>query len=212
MIPSMQITFRNIPESAAVTGLIRAEAAKLERFFERIVRLRVLVEMPHRHHQRGAPCRVRIEIDVPGKELVINSNPTKHATLTRTEASRVHKSDELDVAHKDAALAVQDAFRKAVRRMQDYARREDGSVKTHATKPSGEVSLLRGNYGFIRTPDGRDVYFHRNSCLNNTFARLQVGSPVRFAEEDGENGAQASTVALVQRISRSASGSAARRS
>jgi cold shock CspA family protein len=53
------------------------------------------------------------------------------------------------------------------------------------------------DYGFIATPDGREIYFHRNSVINNAFDRLSVGSEVRFAEELGEKGAQASTVHLI---------------
>ena len=40
-------------------------------------------------------------------------------------------------------------------------------------------------YGFIETADGREVYFHRNSVLDDAFEHLTVGSEVRFAEEMG---------------------------
>ena len=45
--------------------------------------------------------------------------------------------------------------------------------------------------------DGRDVYFHRNSVLNDEFDHLEVGAEVRFAEEMGDKGPQASTVATI---------------
>ncbi len=54
-----------------------------------------------------------------------------------------------------------------------------------------------GEFGFLETADGREIYFHRNSVLNGGFARLAVGSRVTFAEELGEKGAQASTVRLL---------------
>ena len=48
--------------------------------------------------------------------------------------------------------------------------------------------------GFIETADGHEVCFHRNSVLDDAFDRLTVGSEVRFVEELGEKGPQASTV------------------
>jgi cold shock CspA family protein len=50
------------------------------------------------------------------------------------------------------------------------------------------------DYGFIVTPDGREVYFHRNSVVGGDFDRLEAGADVRFVEELGEQGPQASTV------------------
>jgi cold shock CspA family protein len=60
----------------------------------------------------------------------------------------------------------------------------------------GTVSRLDDGFGILRTSDGREIYFHRNSVLNDAFSRLQVGTRVTFAEAPGENGPQASTVRL----------------
>jgi cold shock CspA family protein len=56
---------------------------------------------------------------------------------------------------------------------------------------------VAGEFGFIATADGREIYFHKNSVLNGGFARLKPGTAVAFAEEDGEKGPQASTVRLL---------------
>lgn len=50
------------------------------------------------------------------------------------------------------------------------------------------------NYGLIKDSDGREIYFHRNSVLEEGFDRLEVGTSVHFSEEHGEEGIQASTV------------------
>lgn len=197
MIPLIETTFKNVPQSDVLEQLINTEAAKLERFFDRITRCRVLVEKPHRHHRTGAPYHVRIELDVPGDAIIIGSTPSEHAALARGEVERLRKSDELDTVHKYVQLAVQDAFRRAGRRLQDYARREAGAVKSHEPLPTGIVSKLEPDYGFLRTADDREVYFHRHSVLNNAFDRLRLGSMLRFVEEEGEKGAQASSVTLV---------------
>jgi cold shock CspA family protein len=110
----------------------------------------------------------------------------------------VTKRLQLQVPHKEAELAVRDAFRSARRKLQDFARRQRGDVKTHQAL-SAKVSQLfpKAGYGFLETFDGRQIYFHQNSVLSGKFGALEVGTGVRFAEEDGERGPQASTVKLV---------------
>lgn len=49
-------------------------------------------------------------------------------------------------------------------------------------------------YGFLRTLEGAEVYFNKNSVLHDAFNRLTIGSRVAFSEELGEKGVQASTV------------------
>jgi len=60
------------------------------------------------------------------------------------------------------------------------------------------VKIFPGEgYGFLEDDEGREIYFHRNSVLDGAFQRLEVGSEVRFAEEAGEKGPQASSVGLI---------------
>jgi cold shock CspA family protein len=113
----------------------------------------------------------------------------------------IDRNPSEDHAHEDAFVAVRDAFAAARRRLQDRRRRQRGQVKLHEASPEGHVMRVDAEqgFGFIETADGREIYFHRNSVLNGGFERLCVGAPVRFAEEAGEKGAQASTVRLVGR-------------
>jgi cold shock CspA family protein len=55
------------------------------------------------------------------------------------------------------------------------------------------------DYGIIETPDGREIYFHRNSIVGDAFSRIKIGQEVRFvvAEGESEKGPQATTVHLV---------------
>jgi len=92
--------------------------------------------------------------------------------------------------------------RPARRRLEDYARQRNQRVKFHESPPHGHITRLDygKGYGFIETPDGREIYFHRNSVLEANFDRLEVGDPVRFHEETGEEGPQASTVHVERKV------------
>jgi cold shock CspA family protein len=113
-----------------------------------------------------------------------------------------HKDVIVDKRHDDAPeheyplVAIRAAFDAAVRQIEDAERDLRGQVKAHSSESHGRVArfLAGENCGFIETADGREIYFHRNSVLDGAFDHLSVGSEVRFVEEVGEKGAQASTV------------------
>jgi len=177
----LQVSFRNMPPSPAVEADIREKATKLEEFYDRITSVRVVVETPHRQHRQGKLFHVRIDVRVPGRELVVRREPAEHR------------------AHEDVHAAVRDAFDAAKRRLEDYVRETRRNVKTHDTPAQGRIVRLdpaRG-HGFIATADAREVYVHRNSVVGTEFDQLCIGDEVRFAEERGEEGPQATTVHLV---------------
>jgi len=194
----LQITFRNMERVAGIEELLRAEAEKLETFYNQIMGCRVAVEMPHGHHGKGNLYHIRIDLTLPGKELVIKHEPGLSKGIRQAGGREMQKRLEVGAPHRDLRLAIRDAFKVAGRRLQDYARRQRGDVKTHEAPSIGRVSklLLGEGYGFLITPDGREVYFHERSVLNRGFRRLKVGSEVSFVEEQGENGPQASTVRI----------------
>lgn len=175
----VQITFRNVPRSDAVEAKIRERAAKLDTYYDRITGCHVTVEAPHRRHHQGKLFQVGIDLVLPGTELVVNRAPQAHH------------------AYEDVFVALRDAFDAARRQLEDYARRQRADVKAHVDPPHGHVSKLLADYGFIATPDEREIYFHRNSVLGTAFETLAVGAPVRFVEEQGDEGPQASTVRVV---------------
>lgn len=174
----LQITFRDMPPSPAVEAKIREKAARLDRFAQHIMACRVVVEAPHRRHHQGKLYHVRVDITLPGSELVVSREPAEHQ------------------AYEDVYVAIRDSFDAAVRQLEDYVRRQRGKTKRHEPPLQGYVARLAPDedYGFIETPDGREVYFHRNSVLADAFDRLAVGDKVQFVEELGEKGPQASTV------------------
>ncbi|HHT9123278.1 MAG TPA: cold-shock protein, partial [Candidatus Wunengus sp. YC63] len=96
-------------------------------------------------------------------------------------------------------VSIRDAFHDARRKLEDFARRQRGDVKHHEEPTHARISALFPDkgYGFLTTPDGREVYFHEHSVLNRKFKQLEIGIEVRFAEEMGEKGPQASSVTVV---------------
>jgi cold shock CspA family protein len=145
---------------------------------------------------------VRIDLTVPGGELVIKRAPKLIRPL-REAPDDVEQEESREpskyAAHDDIQLAIRDAFDAARRKLQDYARRRRGVLKAHEGPPHGHVSKLFPDegFGFLETADGREIYFHENSVLDRGFEGLKIGTEVHFAEEMGEKGPQATTVAAV---------------
>jgi len=199
MILPLQVTFRNMESSEAVKGWVREEAGKLDEFYGKITGCRVVVELPNRHRKSGNLYHVRVDLTVPGGEMVVKRQPNLRALPARVE-KKAAKRLEVKAPHKDLRQAINDAFSAMRRQLQDYSRRQRRDVKTHVAPPLARVARLfpGEGYGFLETADGREIYFHKNSVLHDAFDRLVIGSRVNFTEEKGEKGPQASTVKTVR--------------
>ena len=86
-------------------------AGKLERYHRQIVSCRVVVEIPSRHKHQGREFVVRLDIKVPGSEIVINHDH-----------------------HEDLYTALHDAFHAAQRRLEDHDRAIAGRYAGHRSK------------------------------------------------------------------------------
>lgn len=178
-----EVAFRRVESRPEVQAEVAAQVAKLEQFCRRILHCRVMVEAPHPRRRTGNVHHVRVDLSLPGSRIVVRRDPPAHQ------------------AHEDLGLAIRDAFHAARRQLEDYVRERRHLVKVHEAPPHGRVVRLLPDdgYGFLAGPDGSEVYFHRDSVLGGRFARLRVGDEVRYAEEAGEKGPQASTVVPVGR-------------
>lgn len=197
----LQITFRNMTPSATIEEWVRTEVDKLDSFYNRVERCRVAIEVPHRHHRKGSPFHVRIDLTVPGEEIVVKRQPSLSHRARQLGETEIKKQLEVKTPHKNLRVAINDAFRAAGRRLQDYARRQRGDVKSHPSLQVARVGkiLQDQGYGFLTSDDGRGIYFHMNSVLNGAFSHLKVGTRVSFVEELGEKGPQASTVRIISK-------------
>ena len=142
MIRPVQITFRNMGHSVPLEEEIRARVAWLDRFSPDLVGCRVVVEVPHRHHERGRPVHVVVELSLPGENAVVSHEPTLHGHLKDTHAGEHHKDGDVDAAHKDALVAIHEAFDAARRRLEDFTRRQRGDVKTHPVPAPDRSSFI----------------------------------------------------------------------
>ena len=195
------LTYRGMGHSPALDAFVQEQADGLERFFDGIVSCRVAIELAEA--RRGRPYHVRIDLRLPGEEIVVNRQPGRHASYEPDGDDDRMIAEDFDGKYKDVYFAVSRAFRAAGRRLQDVARRYQGAVKVHEEQPHGTVVRIapEGDFGFLQSSDGREIYFNRNSVLDDGFARLKVGSTVAFVEETGDRGPQASTVRIVHRHS-----------
>lgn len=175
----VEIDFQGFAANAETQATIVKHIAELEDRYGRVTAGRVVLKGPGGHHKTGGLYEVNIHLSLPnGREVNI---------------SRTTQSDE---RHADIAFAIADAFKRARRQLQDKARRMQAHLKQHESEPIGTVVQLdpSGEFGVLEDRDGREIYFHRNSVLNDAFGKLKAGARVVFAEEAGEKGPQASTV------------------
>jgi ribosomal subunit interface protein len=108
MAAQLQITVREMSHSEALETAIRRKVAGLERVHPRITAVRATVEAPHHHHHQGNQFTVRLDITVPGSEILVNRD---HA--------------------EDVYVALRDAFMAARRQLIEHARRGQRTDKTH---------------------------------------------------------------------------------
>lgn len=175
----IQIRFTNIDRSEAVETVIRARAERLPKFASGITSCHVYVEDTS-HRRKGNRYKVRVEVRVPGAEIAVNAKPG-------------------DIrAHDDILVAVRDAFDAMERRLKRRKPNPLAASSGRATPLQGRVAELHAEerFGQIEARDGRLVYFHANSVVNDDFARLGVGDTVELVvqEDESEKGPQASTV------------------
>lgn len=179
----LQIAFHNLPHSQAVEDAVREAAVRLEAHHDRIVSCHVVIDQPHRHHREGNLFEVRIDLKMPGSEIVVKRELSGGLT------------------GGDLLMLVQGAFDELQRQIEESVNRRRGFVKAHEGQAHARVVRLfpDAGYGFLETSEGREVFFHQNSVLDKAFKQLEVGAEVCFVEELGEKGAQASTVRVVGR-------------
>ena len=183
----LEITFRGLLKIDEIEELIGEKVAKLEKICSYIISCSVAVEKPQLYQKTGNPFRVRIRIRVPhNHEIVIRRECTEgdmHDSLQKV----------LGGAFDAAFLALEELVQKQHHIVKSHPAHQDAAALVHSIVPDK-------GYGFLITPEGREIYFHRNSLVGYDFDRLRLGLAVRFVEKLGEKGPQASTVEVVDTL------------
>jgi cold shock CspA family protein/ribosome-associated translation inhibitor RaiA len=179
----LEIFYKDINKTDSLDELINEKISRLEKMCNHITSCSIAIEKPNATIRQGNPYRVRITLKVPpGHEIAVSKEPGDN-----------DKDDPLPAVIRNAFIAMEKQLKKLVQLQRD-------EVKKH---PEQEVRAIvtriypEDGYGFIRTINGREIYFHKNSVLNQDFAKIQEGTGVRFFETEGEKGPQASTVQII---------------
>jgi len=177
----LEIAFHGTDPSPAIEAEIRRQSDKLAARFPRLIGCRVTVEVLHQQHRVGNAAEVRIVLSVPGKDLAVSHEPGSRHRPTVS----------------DLPAAVREAFRAAERQLES----RKGELREDTTPPTahalaGTVAQIEpgADHGFLLTPTGGQLYFHRDSVTNGRFAALHAGDRVHYVEEAGDAGPVASKV------------------
>jgi len=102
---SLQIVFHNMKSSPTLAADIRKRVAKLEKLYGRLTSCRVSVEALHQQHRTGNVHDVHIEIEAPGKRIVISHQPHHMSERHRKPTAR---------------NSIHDAFKTAEQQLKDF--------------------------------------------------------------------------------------------
>lgn len=217
-----EIAFRGIKVTPSIEDLLSKSIAKLEKVCNYIVSTRIAVEQEQGRHKTGNPYRMRIDIRIPGRKDIIverTSAPAKIVSerIAGLEAKRALEGEpepekeqvvrrsplrRRGLREEPLPTLIRRSFEVAQRELEKEVDKQRHDVKAHSEQQMTavvETIFPAQDYGFLRTVDGEQVYFHRNSVLHNHWERLTVGTGVRYEPQLGEKGMQASTVELVDK-------------
>lgn len=108
----LEISFKGLDKSRAVESKVAERATRLEKHFDRMTHVRVVVSAPNKLAHKGKNFEVKLEIGIPGASpLIISEVP------------------EGNDARSDLMMAIRNAFDSAERRLDELAERLGGSAK-----------------------------------------------------------------------------------
>jgi cold shock CspA family protein len=184
-----EIIFHDVDRSDWVENYIADRLRKLERFAQGITRCHVALKQEQGSHRKGNVYSVTVEVRIP----------PQHDLAATKQKEIVDMTTQLPAVMNAAFAAIERQVKRtaALRRNEQKLHAADGQAHGIVEK-----LFTDDGYGFLRTVgDNRQVYFHRNSVLNDDFERLVVGVEVRFSEQEGEEGPQASSLHVVSKAS-----------
>lgn len=131
------VTFPRTKPSPWLEGEVHERVERLKVLFKDILSCRVVVDIPHRHHQKGNRFSVRIELAVPGEDLAITRDANVFGVVKDSDEASWSKRFDVEAARRDIRLVLADAFDAAKRRLRDYAQIRRREVKRHEAPVRG---------------------------------------------------------------------------
>jgi cold shock CspA family protein/ribosome-associated translation inhibitor RaiA len=177
MLPlDVHIAARNLEILPEWREKIIKELSRLQKHtYETILHARA--ELTGTKHHRHGNFAIQLVISLPGATLTVNRKGESVLPLI------VEAFDVLD------------------RRLREHSRVKQQQVKVHLEQSyQGRIARLfpAEGYGFIAAPDGGEVYFHKNALRQDVFEKLSEGMSVKFDQELGDKGPQATWVDVTE--------------
>ena len=117
MTNDFQIVFHNIEQSTSISDTVNKRISKLQRFCDRILAGRVVLDSPHNNHHKGKVYSVGLEIHTPSKEV------------------RVNQEQHDNHAHEDLYVAIRDAFNAAERQLKAIDKKHRVERSHYSSEP-----------------------------------------------------------------------------
>ncbi len=136
----VEIDFQGLTGNDQLRACVMKNISVLEQRFGRITACRVVIKAPSERHRTGGACEITIRLSLPqGREVDIG---------------RSEKAKKADDRLADPVVALNDAFKRARRRLSDHARRMRGHVKSHDGPPIATVKRFdeAAGFGFLEQP------------------------------------------------------------
>ncbi len=164
--------------------LITRGLAKLEQVCDYIISTRIAVEQVQGRHQTGNPYRMRIDIRIPERSDIVVERLSKASKKIPEGYQPTGRSPvpTRGIREEPLRALIRRTFDSARRELEKVVDRQRGEVKVHPqqqTQAVVEKIFREQQYGFLRTLDGQQVYFHKSSVLHKQWESLTVGTAVR---------------------------------
>lgn len=107
----VQLSFHGCDHSNALEAEIQSSVSKIEEYYGRITKCRVVVELPHKSHAQGKLFHINIDISVPGAGHLLHNDHGKNPA-----------HEDVHVAVRDAFDAIESQLKKVVGKRRDEER------------------------------------------------------------------------------------------
>jgi cold shock CspA family protein/ribosome-associated translation inhibitor RaiA len=173
----LQVEGRNLEIRKVWQDKIENEKERLSRHHPGLVHnLRVTIEGTA-HHKEG------------GYELIVVASVPNDTVVVK------RKGEKVRVLLGDAFDTMGQQLKELQRKRRQTVKIQEGAVGSGSDGVIKKVFPFE-YYGFIATPEGREIYFHENALKDNKITDLNEGDAVKFGEGEGDKGPSASWVKM----------------